>query len=148
MARRDEGADPEWSVTEEAIPQARDQAALSAKTLRATGLLAWAVVGSAVTARFGDAPASPPRPSPKSLVAEPLPIFRQALRLDYEFYRPVFSDPMASRDGVSPQAGDHGSAFWTELGEAGDMLGGDIHGQDVEAGPGQQHPSMDCLRIL
>ena len=65
------------SVTEEQ----RSQPALCAKTLRATALLAGAGVGSAVTARWGDAPASPPWPRPKSLVAGPLPIFRQALSL-------------------------------------------------------------------
>ncbi len=64
------------SVTEEQ----RSQPAFSSKTLRATVLLGWACVGSAVTARCGDAPASPPWPSPKSLVAGPLPIFRRALR--------------------------------------------------------------------
>ncbi len=63
------------SVTEEQ----RSQPAFSSKTLRATVLLGWACVGSAVTARCGDAPASPPWPSPKSLVAGPLPIFRRAL---------------------------------------------------------------------
>jgi len=40
-----------------------------------------AYVGSAVTARCGDAPASLPWPSPKPLVAGPLPIFRRAPRL-------------------------------------------------------------------
>ncbi len=46
------------SVTEEQ----RSQRAFSAKTLRATGLLREAFVGSTVTARCGDAPVSPPRP--------------------------------------------------------------------------------------
>src|SRR5215472_5604141 len=57
----------------------RSQTAFSAKTLRAAGLLSVACVGSAVTARYGDAPASPPRPRPKSLAAARFRIFRQAL---------------------------------------------------------------------
>src|SRR6266571_2377227 len=75
MARRNEGAYPQRSVTEEQ----RSQAAFSAKTLRAADLLPTAGVGSAVTARYGDAPASPPRPSPKSLAAGPHGVFKQAL---------------------------------------------------------------------
>jgi len=63
------------SVTEEQ----RSQAAFSAKTLRAAVLLAVARVGSPVTARFGDAPASPPWPQPKSLAAGPHAILKQAL---------------------------------------------------------------------
>src|SRR5436189_3982697 len=63
-------------VTEEQ----RSQRAFSAKTLRAADLLALAGVGSAVTARCGGAPASPPWPPPKSLAAGPHRIFRQALR--------------------------------------------------------------------
>src|SRR6185295_3503598 len=65
MARRDEGAYPQRSVTEEQ----RSQAALSPKTLRAAGLLSVAGVGSLVTAHCGDAPPSPPWPQPKSLAA-------------------------------------------------------------------------------
>src|SRR6185295_20212337 len=65
MARRDEGAYPQRSVTEEQ----RSQAAFSPKTLRAAGLLSVASVGSVVTARCGDAPPSPPWPQPKSLAA-------------------------------------------------------------------------------
>ena len=53
--------------------------AFSAKTLRAADLLPTARVGSAVTARCGDAPASPPWPSPKSLAAGPHGVFKQAL---------------------------------------------------------------------
>ena len=64
------------SVTEEQ----RSQAAFSAKTLRAAVLLAVARVGSPVTARFGDAPASPPWPQPKSLAAGPHAILKQALK--------------------------------------------------------------------
>src|SRR5262249_39678958 len=63
-------------VTEEQ----RSQRAFCAKTLRAADLLAVACVGSTVTARCGDAPASPPWPPPKSLAAGPHGIFRQALR--------------------------------------------------------------------
>jgi hypothetical protein len=54
--------------------------AFCAKTLRAAGLLSMTCVGSAVTARCGDAPASPPWPQPKSLAAAPLVIFKQALK--------------------------------------------------------------------
>src|SRR6266542_1375154 len=63
------------AVTEEQ----RSQPAFSAKTLRAAGLLAAASVGSAVTARCGDAPTSPPWLQPKSFAAGPHGIFRQAL---------------------------------------------------------------------
>jgi hypothetical protein len=58
----------------------RSQRAFSAKTLRAAGLLPVACVGSALTARCGDAPASPPWPRLKSLAAAPFRIFRQALK--------------------------------------------------------------------
>ena len=80
MARRDEGEYPCGSATEEQ----RSQAVFCAKTLRAAGLLPAAGVGSAVTARCGDAGAraeapSPPWPQPKSLAAGPHGIFRQAL---------------------------------------------------------------------
>src|SRR5208283_1492884 len=51
---------PGGSSTEEQ----RSQAAFSSKTLRVAGLLPVAGVGSAVTARCGDAPASPPWPQP------------------------------------------------------------------------------------
>ena len=72
MARRDEGPYPQRSVTEEQ----RSQTVFCAKTLRAKGLLPWAGAGSAFTARFRDAPASPPCPQPKSLAAEPLAAFQ------------------------------------------------------------------------
>ena len=57
----------------------RRQTGLSEKTLRAAGLLPVDFVGSALTARCGDARASPPRPQPKSLAAGPFSIFKQAL---------------------------------------------------------------------
>src|SRR5260221_6367959 len=72
-------------ATRENIPRGssaeeqRSQAAFSEKTLRAAGLLSVACVGSIVTARFGDAPPSPPWPQPKPLAAGPHAIFRQAL---------------------------------------------------------------------
>jgi hypothetical protein len=69
---------PKGSVTEEQ----RSQPAFSAKTLRAAVLLGVLFVGSAVTARCGDAPASPPRSRPKSLAAGPHSLFRRALRRD------------------------------------------------------------------
>src|SRR4051794_23758348 len=83
------GEKAEWSrmrdATKENIPggssteEQRRQAAFSPKTLRATGLLSGAGVGWALTARFGDARASPPWPQPKSLVAAPLVVLKQAL---------------------------------------------------------------------
>src|SRR5690606_19063746 len=76
MTRRDKGGYPQRSLTEEQ----RSQPAFSSKTLRAAGLLSVACVGSAVTARCGDVPASPPWPQPKSLAAGPRAIFRQALK--------------------------------------------------------------------
>jgi hypothetical protein len=57
----------------------RSQTAVGSQTLRAAGLLAVGCVGSVVTARYGDAPPSPPCPPPKSLAAAHLAIFRQAL---------------------------------------------------------------------
>src|SRR5216684_7011307 len=75
MARRDEGAYPQRSVTEEQ----RSQAAFCPKTLRAAGLLPVARVGSFLTARCGDARNSPPWPRPKSLAAGLLLILKQAL---------------------------------------------------------------------
>jgi hypothetical protein len=80
------GPRPGWrGATKENIPcgssteEQRSQPASGAKTLRAAGLLSVASVGSVLTARCGDARTSPPRPQPKSLVAAPFPIFRQAL---------------------------------------------------------------------
>jgi len=67
MARRDERAYPQRSVSEEQ----RSQTAFCAKTLRAAGLLSAACVGSALTARCGDARAEPPWPQSKSLAAGP-----------------------------------------------------------------------------
>ena len=58
----------------------RPKNALTAKALRAAGLVPVDFVGSALTARFGDARTSRPRPQSKSLAAGPLSIFRQALR--------------------------------------------------------------------
>ncbi len=63
-----------------ATEEQQSQPAFSAKTLRAAGLLSAACVESAVTARCGDAPASPPWPRPKSLTAGPHAILKQALR--------------------------------------------------------------------
>lgn len=56
MARHEEGAYPQRSVTDEQL----SQGAVSAKTLQAAGLLLLVCIGSAVTAHCGDAPASPP----------------------------------------------------------------------------------------
>src|SRR5260221_9139721 len=78
------------SVTEEQ----RSQPAFWAKTLRAAGLLSGACVGSVLTARCGDAPASPPWPQPKSLAAGPHAILKQALSRIHSFagglHLPVF----------------------------------------------------------
>src|SRR6266478_5418273 len=64
MARRDEGE----------YPLIFDRGAT-----KPGGLLPLAWVGSAITARCGDALASPPWPETKSLAAAPLVVFRQAL---------------------------------------------------------------------
>src|SRR5439155_21920330 len=66
---------PCGSLTEEQ----RSQTVFSVKTLRASSLLPVACVGSAVTARCGDAPASPPWPQSKSLAAAPLRVFKRAV---------------------------------------------------------------------
>jgi len=50
------------------------------KTLRAAVLLAANGVGSSITARYGDALASPPCPQPKSIAAELSLVFQQAPR--------------------------------------------------------------------
>ena len=50
-------------------------------TSRATALLPLGFVVAAVIARHGDAPTAPPRPRPKSPVAAPFPILRQAHRV-------------------------------------------------------------------
>src|SRR5260370_33752119 len=81
------GEKAEWrDATKENIPsgssteEQRSQTAFSPKTLRAAGLLSVAGVGSAVTTRCGDAPASPPWPQSKSLAAAPLVVFKKALK--------------------------------------------------------------------
>jgi hypothetical protein len=74
------GATKENILGGSSTEEQRSQTAFCAKTLRAAGLLPVARVGSAVTARCGDARASPPWPQPKSLAAAPFRIFRQALR--------------------------------------------------------------------
>ena len=72
------GATKEHSLEGSVTEEQRSQAAFSAKTRRAAGLLAAAGVGSALTARCGDARASPPWLRPKSLAAGPLSILKQA----------------------------------------------------------------------
>ena len=67
LARREERAYPQWSVSDEQ----RRQSGFYARTLRAAGLLPVAFVGSALTARVGDARALPPWPQPKSPAAGP-----------------------------------------------------------------------------
>src|SRR5206468_7182514 len=79
------GATKEHSLEGSVTEEQRSQAAFSAKTRRAAGLLAAAGVGSALTARCGDARASPPWLRPKSLAAGPLSILKQALS-----WRPAF----------------------------------------------------------
>jgi len=95
MARRNEGASPQradcfarsarllWAPESQDLgsqpEEKRSQTAFCAKTPRAAVLLAAAGVGSALTARCGDAPASPPWPQPKSLAAGPLGVFKQTL---------------------------------------------------------------------
>src|SRR5207245_2076574 len=89
----------------------RRQTALSAKTLRAAGLLSVASVGSFLTARCGDARNSPPWPQPKSLAAAPLVVSKQAL--NEAGRRPTFApgawlggglaDMLAARRGRFPE---------------------------------------------
>ncbi len=73
------GATKEHTLQGSVTEEQRSQPAFPAKTLRATGLLREAFVGSTVTARCGDAPVSPPRPRTKSLVAGPFLLFSRAL---------------------------------------------------------------------
>src|SRR2546423_2199559 len=58
------GATPKHTFKRSAIEEQRSQQAFSAKILRAAGLLSGAGVGSTLTVRCGDAPASPPWPQP------------------------------------------------------------------------------------
>ncbi len=73
------GATREHTPRGSATDEQQRQAELGAKTLRATALLPLGFVVAVVTARHGDAPTVPPRPRPKSPVAAPFPIIRQAL---------------------------------------------------------------------
>ena len=73
------GATRENTLYGSSTEKQRSQTAFCAETLRAAGLSALARVGTVVTARFGDAPPSPPWPNPKSLAAAPRRILRQAL---------------------------------------------------------------------
>jgi hypothetical protein len=75
-----QGATKEDILGGSSTEEQRSQTAFCPQTLRAAGLLPVAGVGSFLTARFGDARNSPSWPPPKSLVAGPLGIFRQALR--------------------------------------------------------------------
>ncbi len=87
------GATTEHIRQRSATEEQQSQRAFSAKTLRAAGLLSAACVDSAVTARCGDAPASPPWPQPKSLAAGPQAILKQALR---PFLSNIFAGPAES----------------------------------------------------
>jgi hypothetical protein len=92
---------PSGPVSEEQ----RSQRALSSKTLRATGLLPVAGVGSSVTAPSRDAPAAPPGPPPKSLLAGPLGVFKQALKTglpDRRVRGQTARDPTAHADLSRP----------------------------------------------
>ncbi len=71
------GATRELIRQRSATEEQQSQPAFSAETLRAAGLLSAACVDSAITARCGDAPASPPWPQPKSLAAGPHAIFKK-----------------------------------------------------------------------
>jgi hypothetical protein len=87
---------PRGSSTEEQ----RSQPACGAKTLRAAGLLTVACVGSALTARCGDARTSPPCPQPKSLAAAPFPIFQTGsygLRRQSEAATALLGGPAAAK---------------------------------------------------
>ena len=75
-----QGATKENALYGSSTEEQRRQTAFFPKTLRAAGLLPVASVGSVGAARYGDAPASPPWPQPKSLAAAPLMVFKQALK--------------------------------------------------------------------
>jgi hypothetical protein len=80
------------SIPHGALTEAqRSQKAFGAKTLRAAVLLAAAVVGSALKARYGDSRVSPPRPPPKSLAAEPLVFLKHALRKTNKYSMVIFT---------------------------------------------------------
>ncbi len=95
------------SSTEEQENQSAD----SAKTFRAAGLLPVAGVGSAFTARCGDAQASPPWPQPKSLAAASPVVFKKApgenWKLDYVVVAPsgVYAIETKTRNKVKARRG-------------------------------------------
>ncbi len=73
------GATRENTLHGSSTEEQRSQTACRTKILWTAGLLSVGGVGSAFTARSGDAQASPPCPQPKSPAAAPLAIFRPAL---------------------------------------------------------------------
>ena len=99
------GATKENTPCGSSTKEQRSQTTFCAKTLRAAFLSSLSSVSSVAAARFGDAPPSPPWPKPKSIVAAPLVIFRQALssshapRLNPAV--PVVRPPPANRQASS-----------------------------------------------
>jgi hypothetical protein len=77
LARREEEADPQRSVTD----KQRRQRTLPSQTLRAAGGVfpGWTALVRAEQTAGGLPRRSPPCPTQNSPAAEPLPIFRQAL---------------------------------------------------------------------
>jgi hypothetical protein len=69
-----QGATMENTPCGSSTEEQRRQTAFYPKTLRAA-------VGSVPTAHVEDAPASPPRPQPKSLAAAPLVVFKHGLKV-------------------------------------------------------------------
>src|SRR5437016_4877997 len=65
------GATKEHTPCGSSTEEQRSQTTFCTKTLWAAVLLSFARVSSVGTARFGDAPPSPPWPKPKSLAAAP-----------------------------------------------------------------------------
>ncbi len=92
------GATREHTPHGSGTDEQKRQTGLGAKTLRATVLLPLDFVVALVTARYGDAPTAPPRPKPKSPVAAPFPILRQALRVFLRAFHPA-DTPVRSLGG-------------------------------------------------
>ena len=81
MARREEEADPQRSVTDKQRPQWD----LHSRTVRAAGLSGLDCVGSGGTDRRRTAPPLTALPNLKFPSLRPLPIFRQPLRSEVSY---------------------------------------------------------------
>lgn len=74
-----QGATRLLSIPQSVTEEQRRRTVRCVPAFRENGLLPEAFVGSIVTARCGDAPASPPWPRAKSRAAGPVPLLKQAL---------------------------------------------------------------------